>query len=169
MSAILPLMRCWTISAPSLPEELLPAAQARGFSLPGADDLTAFADLLGAAQEETPNQESRAQSSQHDASAPFDLPALAPDALSGPFSLSCSVDFGALRGAGNSRVPVVLMLSCYVVYRQCYLFVMSNFISNTILPLALGYPTGWVLFSTAMLIYYKKVGLRDRLTELKAP
>ena len=98
MSAILPLMRCWTISAPSLPEELLPAAQARGFSLPGADDLTAFADLLGAAQEETPDQESSAQSSQNDASAPFDLPALAPDALSGPFSLSCSVDFGALHG-----------------------------------------------------------------------
>ena len=98
MSAILPLMHCWTISAPSLPEELLPAAQARGFSLPGADDLTAFADLLGAAQEETPDQESSAQGSQSESSAPFALPALAPDALCGPFSLSCSVDFGALRG-----------------------------------------------------------------------
>ena len=76
---------------------------------------------------------------------------------------------GALRGAGNSRTPVVLMLSCYVVFRQCYLFVMSNYISNTILPLALGYPAGWVLFSTAMFLYYKKVGLRDALMEMKQP
>ena len=72
---------------------------------------------------------------------------------------------GALRGAGNSRTPVIMMLTFYVAFRQVYLFVMSNYISNTILPLALGYPAGWVLFSTAILIYYRKRGLRDSLME----
>jgi len=74
---------------------------------------------------------------------------------------------GALRGAGNSRTPVIMMLTFYVAFRQVYLYVMSNFISNTILPLALGYPAGWVLFSTAILIYYRKRGLRDSLMEIK--
>ena len=74
---------------------------------------------------------------------------------------------GALRGAGNSRTPVIMMLTFYVVFRQIYLYVMSNFISNSILPLALGYPAGWVLFSTAILIYYRKRGLRDSLMEIK--
>jgi len=74
---------------------------------------------------------------------------------------------GALRGAGNSRTPVIMMLTFYVAFRQVYLYVMSNFISNTILPLALGYPAGWVLFSAAILIYYRKRGLRDSLMEIK--
>jgi len=60
-----------------------------------------------------------------------------------------------------------MMLTFYVAFRQVYLYVMSNFISNTILPLALGYPAGWVLFSTAILIYYRKRGLRDSLMEIK--
>ena len=47
MNHVLPLMRCWTICAPILPDGLLPTAHPRGFSLPGAEDLSAFADLLG--------------------------------------------------------------------------------------------------------------------------
>ena len=72
---------------------------------------------------------------------------------------------GALRGAGNSRTPVLIMLGSYVLFRQCYLYVMSHCISNSILPLALGYPIGWLLCSTITTIYYHRVGLGDSLLE----
>ena len=56
MNHVLPLMRCWTICAPILPDELLPTAHPRGFSLPGAEALSAFADLLGTDQTSQPEQ-----------------------------------------------------------------------------------------------------------------
>jgi len=87
-----------------------------------------------------------------------------------PFYVLCCINqvySGALRGSGNSRAPMVIMLCSFVAFRQVYLYVMSNFISNTILPLALGYPAGWVLFSAAILIYYRKRGLRGSLMEIK--
>ena len=62
---------------------------------------------------------------------------------------------GALRGAGKSRVPMVIMLVSFVFFRQAYLFVTANYISNTFIPIALGYPAGWILCSIITLIYYK--------------
>ena len=59
-----------------------------------------------------------------------------------------------LRGAGNTTAPMVIMLSCFVGFRQLYLFVMSNYISNNLLPVALGYPAGWVLCCICISIYY---------------
>ena len=47
------------------------------------------------------------------------------------------------------------MLASFVVFRQIYLFVVSNFIANEILPIAMGYPAGWLMCSTLTLIYYK--------------
>ena len=61
---------------------------------------------------------------------------------------------GALRGAGKSRIPMVIMLGCYVVFRQIYLFVVSNFISNTVIPISLSYPIAWMLCSLLMTIFY---------------
>jgi len=63
---------------------------------------------------------------------------------------------GALRGSGNSTAPMVIMLCSFVAFRQCYLFVMANYISNTVLPIAMSYPAGWLVCSIATLIYYKK-------------
>lgn len=64
----------------------------------------------------------------------------------------------ALRGAGNSVVPMILMMSSFIVFRQIYLFAISH-IYNTITSVALGYPFGWILCSVLLLIYYMKVGL----------
>ncbi len=61
---------------------------------------------------------------------------------------------GALRGAGNSQVPMWIMLGSFVVFRQIYLYIMANFISNEIIPIALGYPAGWFVCSVATLLYY---------------
>lgn len=79
--------------------------------------------------------------------------------LISPFYVLCCVNqvlAGSLRGAGNSRTPMFIMLGSFVVFRQIYLYVMANFISNTIKPIALGYPAGWLVCSTITLIYFFK-------------
>ena len=79
-----------------------------------------------------------------------------------PFYVLCCVNqvySGALRGAGNSRAPMIIMLFSFVVFRQIYLYIMSNFIANEILPLAMGYPAGWLVCSLLTLIYYRRVDL----------
>lgn len=73
---------------------------------------------------------------------------------------------GALRGSGNSRAPMIIMLSTFVVFRQIYMFVVSNFIANEVLPVIMGYPAGWIMCSLVMTIYYRRAGLtRTRLVE----
>lgn len=61
---------------------------------------------------------------------------------------------GALRGSGNSQVPMFIMLGSFVVFRQIYLYVMAHFISNEIIPIAMGYPAGWFVCSAVTLLYY---------------
>lgn len=80
-----------------------------------------------------------------------------------PFYIFCSVNqvfAAALRGAGNTRAPMFIMLGSFVLFRQIYLFVVANFISNEILPIAFGYPAGWFLCCVITLVYYKLVGFK---------
>ena len=90
-----------------------------------------------------------------------------------PFYVLCCVNqvySGALRGAGNSRAPMIIMLVSFVAFRQLYLFVVANFISNTVLPIAMGYPAGWLLCSSLTYIYYKHARLaKSRLVEDTEP
>ena len=85
-----------------------------------------------------------------------------------PFYVLCcfnQVYSGALRGAGNSRAPMVIMISSFVLFRQLYLFVMSR-VCNEIIPIAMSYPAGWFLCSAITTIYYHKVRLgKNRLVE----
>ena len=79
-----------------------------------------------------------------------------------PFYVLCCLNqiyAGALRGSGNTTAPMGIMLISFVLFRQIYLFVMANYISNTILPIAMAYPAGWFLCSTLMFIYFKKANL----------
>ena len=39
---------------------------------------------------------------------------------------------------------------------------MANYISNTILPIAMGYPAGWLVCSILTLIYYNHVDLAGK-------
>ena len=86
-----------------------------------------------------------------------------------PFYVLCcfnQIYAGALRGSGNSRVPMVIMLCSFVFFRQVYLFVMSNYIANAIVPIAMGYPAGWAVCSLLTWLYFKKAGLsKSRLLE----
>ena len=70
---------------------------------------------------------------------------------------------GALRGVGKSTGPMIIMLSSFVLFRQTYLFVVSKFISNTILPIAMGFPAGWVISAIVTIIYYKVTGLAPKV------
>jgi len=85
-----------------------------------------------------------------------------------PFYVLCCVNQicgGALRGAGNSLAPMLILLGSFVVFRQAYLFIVSR-ICNEVLPIALSYPAGWLVCSTIMLIYYSKVKLtKTRLVD----
>ncbi|MBQ2062145.1 MAG: MATE family efflux transporter [Oscillospiraceae bacterium] len=86
-----------------------------------------------------------------------------------PLYLLCCINqvySGALRGAGDSRAPMVFMLSSFVVFRQIYLYVMSHYISNTVLPIIMGYPAGWLLCSAMTLLYYRHVASKRRALDL---
>ena len=86
-----------------------------------------------------------------------------------PFYILCSVNqvySGALRGAGNSRAPMIIMLCSFVAFRQVYLFTTSRLFPGNFLAIAYGYPAGWLLCSAATFIYYKKAKLaKTRLVE----
>ena len=85
-----------------------------------------------------------------------------------PFYVLCcfnQIYSGALRGAGNSKAPMIFMLASFVAFRQIYLFGMSS-IWNEIIPIAMSYPAGWLLCSILTGVYYHKVRLgKSRLVE----
>lgn len=75
-----------------------------------------------------------------------------------PFYLLCCINqvfAGALRGAGKTNANMIIMLSTFVGFRQVYLFIMSNFISNDPIPIGMSYPAGWLACAILTLIYYK--------------
>ncbi len=85
-----------------------------------------------------------------------------------PFYIICcfnQIYASALRGAGNSRACMFIMLGSFVVFRQVYLFCMAR-ICNEIIPIAMSYPAGWIVCSVITIIYYRKVSLaKTRLVE----
>ena len=83
------------------------------------------------------------------------------------YMLTCfnQIFASALRGAGNTKAPMIIMLCSFVAFRQVYLFCISQ-ICNEIIPIAMGYPAGWLLCSLATFIYYKSVPLnKTRLVD----
>ena len=74
-----------------------------------------------------------------------------------PFFIICCVNqvlASALRGAGNTKAPMIILLSSFVVFRQIYLLVVSH-ITFEPLPIAMGYPAGWCVASLCMFLYYR--------------
>lgn len=65
---------------------------------------------------------------------------------------------GALRGVGNAKIPMVIMLSSFVVFRQLFLMV-NNLLGNSFLGVALAYPLGWVVCSALISICYRRSAL----------
>lgn len=61
---------------------------------------------------------------------------------------------GGLRGSGDSRGPMVIMLSSFVVLRQTYLFVLTRYIANTAQLVGFGYPVGWMACACIEVCYF---------------
>ena len=61
---------------------------------------------------------------------------------------------GALRGRGDSRAPMFIMLFSFVAVRQIYLFVVTRFIANTPFLVGFGYPVGWMCCCAIEVTYY---------------
>ena len=66
---------------------------------------------------------------------------------------------GSLRGVGNTKAPMIIMMSCFIVFRQIYLFIISR-LTESVIWVALGYPFGWILCSVIIYIYYKRCDLK---------
>lgn len=60
---------------------------------------------------------------------------------------------GSLRGFGNAKGPMLILLFGFVVWRQFYLFVMTH-ITESFFPVSIAYPIGWTMCSVLMLLYY---------------
>ena len=61
---------------------------------------------------------------------------------------------GALRGRGDSRGPMIIMLLSFVGIRQIYLFVVTRFVANTPLLVGFGYPVGWTACCIIEVAYF---------------
>ncbi|ANW98611.1 MATE family efflux transporter [Thermoclostridium stercorarium subsp. thermolacticum DSM 2910] len=74
------------------------------------------------------------------------------------YLLSCinQVYAGALRGSGDTRAPMIIMLSSFVAFRQIYLYVVSNIFRDNFYPILFAYPAGWLVCSILLVIYYHK-------------
>ena len=60
----------------------------------------------------------------------------------------------ALRGRGDSKAPMIIMLTCFVLVRQTYLFIMTHYFINTPTVVGLGYPVGWFFCCISESAYY---------------
>lgn len=82
-----------------------------------------------------------------------------------PFYVLCSINqiySGALRGIGDTKASMLIMLFSFVLFRQIYLFTVFR-LGGGIIPVALGYPAGWIMCSSLMLIYYYRGGWKKRM------
>ncbi len=83
-----------------------------------------------------------------------------------PFYLVCCINqvyASALRGLGNTRAPMIIMLSSFVVFRQIYLFTVSR-LAGTFPIVAFGYPAGWIVCSITLLLYFRWYWKRNKNT-----
>ena len=72
---------------------------------------------------------------------------------------------GAMRGAGESRVPMLIMLFSFVLFRQIYLYIATS-ICNTAAVVGFGYPIGWIMASVLVELYYKSGKWEKRINHM---
>ena len=75
-----------------------------------------------------------------------------------PFYFLCCINqilAGALRGAGDTKAPMFIMLGSFVLFRQIYLAV-TSWLSGAKIWVALAYPAGWIVCSAILTVYYFK-------------
>ncbi len=61
---------------------------------------------------------------------------------------------GALRGRGDSKAPMVIMLASFVAIRQIYLYI-GTMLVDSVYIVGLAYPVGWTSCCIIELVYYR--------------
>ena len=86
------------------------------------------------------------------------------------YIITCSANVmnSGLRGAGNSRTPMMITIFSYVIFRQIYLFTVTHFVSNDMILVCLGYPLGWILCTIISYLYFRQTDLAKQAVT-KAP
>lgn len=74
---------------------------------------------------------------------------------------------GTLRGAGDAKTPMFIMLFSYVVFRQIYLFAAKQLAHNPY-TIGFGYPAGWIVCTILMTLFYKFSGWESRVENISA-
>ena len=62
---------------------------------------------------------------------------------------------GALRGVGTAKIPMVIMLFSFVLFRQAYLFTVKM-LGNPLTAVALAYPVGWAMCSILLGVFFRR-------------
>ena len=83
-----------------------------------------------------------------------------------PFNAINQILSGSLRGVGDARTPMMIMLGSFVIFRQIYLFIISR-LTSSIYFIAFGYPLGWIVCCTLMLLHVKISGWEKKIENLK--
>lgn len=62
---------------------------------------------------------------------------------------------GVLRGAGLTKIPMYVMVSCWCICRILWISITVKMFNNIVFVF-LGWPVTWVLSATILIIYYKR-------------
>jgi len=73
------------------------------------------------------------------------------------FSALTQTYAGALRGAGDAKGPMIIMMTSFIAIRQIYLFIITR-IYRSVTTVGLGYPVGWICCGILITIYYFRSG-----------
>lgn len=79
------------------------------------------------------------------------------------------IQAGALRGTGNAKAPMLVMLFSFVAFRQMYLFAISRLIPGNMGVVAMGYPMGWIMATLLLFLCYRRSPLWRRNTTEEQP
>ena len=71
-----------------------------------------------------------------------------------------------MRGVGDSRTPMMIMLMSFVVFRQVYLFIISR-LTESVYFIAIGYPLGWMVCTALMTLHIKRSGWDKKIAALR--
>ena len=84
-----------------------------------------------------------------------------------PVNATDQIQAGALRGVGDSKSPMIIMLSSFVVFRQIYLFIISR-LTDSVYFIAIGYPLGWIVCTTLMTLHINRSGWDKKIEQLRS-
>lgn len=82
-----------------------------------------------------------------------------------PFYLIWTVNqvyAGGLRGVGKTLVTSIISITSYVVFRQIYLFVLTNFFEHDIIAVITAFPLGWLLAAILTIAYFLIGGIKPK-------